>query len=32
MSLWVQVRELAVARRELGQPSVRILRESKRKP
>jgi len=32
MGSWLQVRELAVARRELGERSVRILREPKREP
>jgi hypothetical protein len=32
MALWLRVRELAVARRELGERSVWILREPKREP
>jgi predicted enzyme related to lactoylglutathione lyase len=32
MALWLQVRELAAARRELGERGVRILREPKREP
>jgi Glyoxalase/Bleomycin resistance protein/Dioxygenase superfamily len=30
MALWLQVRELAAVRRELGERGVRILREPKR--
>jgi predicted enzyme related to lactoylglutathione lyase len=30
--LWLQVRELAAARRELGEGGVRILREPTREP
>jgi predicted enzyme related to lactoylglutathione lyase len=32
MALWLQVRELAAARRELGERGVPILREPKREP
>jgi catechol 2,3-dioxygenase-like lactoylglutathione lyase family enzyme len=32
MALWLQVRELAAARRELGGRGVRILREPRREP
>src|ERR671930_1969896 len=32
MALWLQVRELAAARRELGERGVAILREPKREP
>src|SRR5215207_6761557 len=32
MALWLQVRELAAVRRELGERGVRILREPKREP
>ena len=32
MALWLQVRELAAARRELGERGVRILREPRREP
>jgi catechol 2,3-dioxygenase-like lactoylglutathione lyase family enzyme len=32
MALWLQVRELAGVRRELGERGVRILREPKREP
>jgi uncharacterized glyoxalase superfamily protein PhnB len=32
MALWLQVRELATVRRELGERGVRILREPKREP
>jgi predicted enzyme related to lactoylglutathione lyase len=32
MALWLQVRELAAVRRELGERGVRILREPTREP
>jgi hypothetical protein len=32
MELWLQVRELAAVRRELGERGVRILREPRREP
>jgi predicted enzyme related to lactoylglutathione lyase len=32
MALWLQVRELAATRRELGERGVRILREPRREP
>jgi catechol 2,3-dioxygenase-like lactoylglutathione lyase family enzyme len=32
MALWLQVRELAAVRRELGERGVRILREPRREP
>src|ERR671931_2316272 len=32
MALWLQVRELAAARRKLGERGVRILREPRREP
>src|SRR5215216_6913831 len=32
MALWLQVRELAAARRELGERGVQILREPRREP
>jgi predicted enzyme related to lactoylglutathione lyase len=32
MALWLQVRELAAVRRELGERGVRILREPAREP